>query len=94
MTTSSKTLLGGVLLAGSLVLAAAPGANAQLKEVRMMEAGGASGDSIEAGYLKPFTEKTGIKTNVVATSGGIGVPLVPPARHRSGAATTGATTPP
>src|SRR3546814_4617596 len=27
----------------------------------MMEAGGASGESIEAGYLKPFTEKTGIK---------------------------------
>src|SRR3546814_13858326 len=59
----SNSILGSALLAGCLVLASAPGnpASAQLKEVRMMEAGGASGESIEAGYLKPFTEKTGIK---------------------------------
>src|SRR3546814_7760694 len=59
----SNSILGSALLAGCLVLASAPGstASAQLKEVRMMEAGGASGESIEAGYLKPFTEKTGIE---------------------------------
>src|SRR3546814_20610071 len=59
----SNSILGSALLAGCLVLASAPGstASAQLKEVRMMEAGGASGESIEAGYLKPFTEKPGIK---------------------------------
>lgn len=29
--------------------------------LRMLESGGLSGESIEAGYIKPFTEKTGIK---------------------------------
>src|SRR3546814_5772382 len=59
----SNSILGSALLAGCLVRAAGPGstASAQLKEVRMREAGGASGESIEAGYRKPFTEKTGIK---------------------------------
>src|SRR3546814_689581 len=59
----SNSILGSALLAGCRGLAAAPGstASAQLKEVRMREAGGASGESIEAGYLKPCTEKTGIK---------------------------------
>lgn len=58
-----RSMLNAALLAGTLLVAPvlATGASAQLKEVRMMEAGGASGDSIEAGYLKPFTEKTGIK---------------------------------
>jgi len=58
-----RTVLNGALLAGTLVVASTLGtaASAQLKEVRMMEAGGASGESIEAGYLKPFTQKTGIK---------------------------------
>ncbi|HLT01977.1 MAG TPA: extracellular solute-binding protein [Geminicoccaceae bacterium] len=31
-----------------------------ITELRMTEAGGLSGDSIEQGYLKPFTEKSGI----------------------------------
>lgn len=31
------------------------------KEIRMLESGGLSGDSIELAYIKPFTEKTGIK---------------------------------
>ena len=39
---------------------AAP-ALAQVKEIRMIEAGGKSGESIEEGYIKPFTAATGIK---------------------------------
>src|SRR3546814_13593663 len=59
----SNSILGSALLAGCLVLASAPGstASAQLKEVRMMEAGGASGASIEAGYLKPVTETNALQ---------------------------------
>jgi len=34
---------------------------AQSKEIRMIEAGGKSGESIEAGYIEPLTKKTGIK---------------------------------
>lgn len=33
----------------------------EVKELRMMESGGTSGDSIEEAYIKPFTEATGIK---------------------------------
>jgi putative spermidine/putrescine transport system substrate-binding protein len=36
-------------------------ARAQSKEIRMIEAGGASGDSIEKGYIEPLFKKTGIK---------------------------------
>ena len=36
-------------------------ARAGLKEITMIESGGLSGDSIEAGYITPFTKKTGIK---------------------------------
>lgn len=36
-------------------------AQAQLREIRMIEAGGKSGESIEVGYGNPFTAKTGIK---------------------------------
>ena len=36
-------------------------ARAQSKEIRMIEAGGKSGDSIEVGYIEPLTKKTGIK---------------------------------
>lgn len=52
-------------LAGSLVLAFAlvPPVSAQVKEIRMVEAGGKSGESIEEGYVKPFTAKTGIKVS-------------------------------
>jgi putative spermidine/putrescine transport system substrate-binding protein len=34
---------------------------AQAKEIRMIESGGKSGESIEVGYIEPFTKKTGIK---------------------------------
>ena len=37
------------------------GARAQSKEIRMIEAGGASGESIEKGYIEPLFKKTGIK---------------------------------
>src|SRR4029450_5904188 len=37
------------------------GARAQSKEIRMIESGGKSGESIEVGYIEPFTKKTGIK---------------------------------
>ena len=36
-------------------------ARAQVKEIRMIESGGKSGESIEVGYIEPFTKKTGIK---------------------------------
>ncbi|MCC6719595.1 MAG: extracellular solute-binding protein [Acetobacteraceae bacterium] len=36
-------------------------ARAEVKEIRMIEAGGKSGESIEKGYGDPFTAKTGIK---------------------------------
>lgn len=35
--------------------------SAQVKEIRMTEAGGKSGESIEEGYIKPFTARTGIR---------------------------------
>src|SRR3546814_12493368 len=58
----SNSILGSALLAGCLVMASEPGstASAQLKAVRMMEAGGAPGESIAAGYLKPIPEKIGM----------------------------------
>ena len=49
-------LAGAVALGGGL-----RPAGAQVTELRMTEAGGPSGESIEKGYLVPFTEKTGIK---------------------------------
>lgn len=49
------------LVAGALALGGAPAAEAEVTELRMIEAGGPSGESIEKGYLDPFTEKTGIR---------------------------------
>ena len=45
---------------------AAGGARAQSKEIRMVESGGLSGDSIQVGYIDPLKAKTGI--NVVRES--------------------------
>jgi len=39
---------------------AAGGARAQSKEIRMIESGGLSGDSIQVGYIDPLKAKTGI----------------------------------
>ena len=36
-------------------------ASAQVREMRMIESGGKSGESIDVGYVAPFTAKTGIK---------------------------------
>ena len=36
-------------------------ARAQSKEIRMIESGGASGESIQKGYIDPLFQKTGIK---------------------------------
>ena len=56
-----------VLSAVSAVILNLSSAGAQ--ELRMIEAGGLSGDSIQAGYLDPFTEKTGIKVTRENPSG-------------------------
>jgi len=45
---------------------AAGGARAQSKEIRMIESGGLSGDSIQVGYIDPLKAKSGI--NVVRES--------------------------
>ena len=39
------------------------------KEFRMLESGGPSGDSIEQAYIKPFTEKSGVKVVRESPSG-------------------------
>lgn len=52
-----KALCKGLLMMGIATSAA----YAQPKELRMLESGGPSGDSIEQAYIKPFTAKTGIK---------------------------------
>lgn len=52
--------LVGMLAGVALALLSGP-LSAQVKEVRMIEAGGLSGDSIEKGYIEPFTAKSGIK---------------------------------
>jgi len=48
-------------LPGGLALPGMARAQSQLREIRMVEAGGLSGDSIEAGYIRPFTARTGIR---------------------------------
>ena len=54
-----RTLIAGAS-ALPLVSIIRPGI-AQVRELRMIEAGGKSGESIEVGYGNPFTAKTGIK---------------------------------
>ena len=68
-----RRLSAPAVLAGAALVWAAPPAAAVdydkirqiaeangITELRMTEAGGPSGDSIEQGYLKPFTEQSGI----------------------------------
>lgn len=50
----------GLLALSAIGLRAGP-ARSAVTEFRMIEAGGASGESIEKGYIEPFTAKTGIK---------------------------------
>jgi putative spermidine/putrescine transport system substrate-binding protein len=54
----APALLAGVVALGGATAAAQ---TADVQELRMIEAGGASGESIEKGYIAPFTEKTGIR---------------------------------
>src|SRR5260370_1437081 len=63
-----RRTFGGAAAASlpALSILAAGGARAQSKEIRMIEAGGLSGDSIQAGYIDPLKAKTGI--NVVRES--------------------------
>lgn len=56
----SRNIIQG-LLALAFTSTAAYGQANMPKEIRMLEQGGPSGESIEQGYIKPFTEKTGIK---------------------------------
>jgi putative spermidine/putrescine transport system substrate-binding protein len=60
----SFTLLDKIVVAtAAAVLSASIQAQALIppKEIRILESGGLSGDSVEAGYIKPFTARTGIK---------------------------------
>src|ERR1700722_766561 len=50
----------------ALSILTAGGARAQSKEIRMIESGGLSGDSIQVGYIDPLKTKTGI--NVIRES--------------------------
>ncbi len=62
--TSRRTVLKATAFAalpGGLALPGIVRAQAPVREFRMVEAGGLSGDSIEAGYIKPFTARTGIR---------------------------------
>lgn len=55
------TMLKKMIAASAAMVLATSVCHSQVKELRVMEAGGASGDSIELAYIKPFTERTGIK---------------------------------
>jgi len=55
-----RTLIAGAS-ALPLVSLVRPAAAQALKEIRMIESGGKSGESIDVGYGAPFTAKTGIK---------------------------------
>ena len=61
-----RRMLG--MLVGSVALASAS-AHAEVTEFRMIEAGGPSGESIEVGYITPFTENTGIKVTRESPAG-------------------------
>ncbi len=56
-----RTFVGAAAALPAVSLLGAGSAQAQVKEIRMIESGGKSGDSIEVGYIEPFTKKTGIK---------------------------------
>jgi putative spermidine/putrescine transport system substrate-binding protein len=62
LTSALGVLVGGVMLASA-------SAHGQVTEIRMIEAGGPSGESIEAGYVRPFTEKTGIRVTRESPAG-------------------------
>lgn len=50
------------LITATLLATLAGGAQAQaVKEIRMLEAGGDSGEAVQAAYIEPFQKKTGIR---------------------------------
>jgi putative spermidine/putrescine transport system substrate-binding protein len=56
-----RTLLSAtVAIPASGILGSRP-SRAQARTIRMVEAGGRSGESVQAGYIDPFTRKTGIQ---------------------------------
>ena len=71
MRLTRRHLLGGAAaLAGTTTLGRLMrSASAAVTEFVMIEAGGASGESIEKGYIVPFTKKTGIKVIRESPSG-------------------------
>ncbi|MBV8413562.1 MAG: extracellular solute-binding protein [Alphaproteobacteria bacterium] len=56
-----RTFVKGAASLPAFSALAGAAAYAQSKEIRMIESGGKSGDSIEVGYIEPLTKKTGIK---------------------------------
>jgi len=59
--TNRRTILKASAFATGGWCCPAPSAPGPVREFRMVEAGGLSGDSIEAGYIRPFTALTGIR---------------------------------
>lgn len=57
--TTLKFMTTGIIFSATALSSSL--ALAQAKEFRILESGGPSGESIEAAYIKPFTERTGIK---------------------------------
>jgi len=56
-----RTFVGAVAASlPAFSILTAGGVRAQSKEIRMIEAGGLSGDSIQVGYIDPLKAKTGI----------------------------------
>ncbi|HEU5096136.1 MAG TPA: ABC transporter substrate-binding protein, partial [Reyranella sp.] len=56
-----RAFVGAAVGLPALSVLESVGARAEVNEIRMIEAGGKSGDSIQVGYIEPFTKKTGIK---------------------------------
>ncbi|WP_326537473.1 extracellular solute-binding protein [Pseudorhodoferax sp.] len=57
-----KALFGALTASMALCSAVAQAQSTPaVKEIRILEAGGPSGDSVEQAYIKPFTARTGIK---------------------------------
>jgi putative spermidine/putrescine transport system substrate-binding protein len=68
--TRRHVLWGAAALAGTATLGRfSRPARAAITEFRMIEAGGPSGDSIEQGYIAPYTKKSGIKVIRESPSG-------------------------
>ena len=66
-----RALCQALAVSAALASAGAHAQGAAPKEIRILESGGPSGDSIEQAYIKPFTARTGIKvTRESPTSSG------------------------